>query len=260
MKKNIFVVLALILLSGFCSAQFYVMGDHVIEIDVDVVGNAQITERYFLSFQNEQQISDFKQTVGEIGASIDGWRSYDPRIFPRIGQEKDIVVSGILFVENNPEPDFLEINYALKTPIVETRSETSRVIEYSLLSKHFQEFIDGSLWVIPKNTSIMVTLPKGIEIEKSIKPDAAIEENTVVWEGYVVGNELSLRYRFFKQISSFNFNETIGDLAQSDAFWLVAGIVVIVSIIIFVQRKKISGKIESYLIAHSDLSGEEDED
>ena len=145
---------ALLFFAGIASAQFYVMESHTIEITVDLEGNAQVTERYYLNFQNEQQLADFRQTVSEIGVSIEGWNDYDDRIYPRIGQEKDIVVSGISFTENSNSLDFLEMNYFLKNPIMEKKNETSRVIEYSLKPSAFSRFVDGSLYVIPAGTSI----------------------------------------------------------------------------------------------------------
>jgi len=259
-KGIFFIAIATLLLSGLCSAQFYLMDSQVVEITVGTAGETQVTERYFLQFQNEEQLSDFRQSVAEIGTDLDGWKAYDSRIFPRIGQEQEIVVSGISFVENMLELDFLEISYALKNPIVEKKTETSRVIEYGLSTRFFNEFVDGSLWVIPEGTSIIVHLPKGIEIEEPVRPEATVEGTTVVWTGYVFGNELSLNYRLFKQISSFDFNQLLQEILQSDVFWLAAAAIIVISVAVFLKRKSISARIESYIISHSDLAEEGEED
>jgi len=259
-KKIFFVLLWLVLFSTACQAQFYILDSHSISISVDSEGKAeQISERYFITFQNEQQLFDFRQTVSEIGASLDGWRSYDSRIYPHIGQEKDIKVSEITFIENEFEPDFLEISYSLSSPLVEKRGETTRVVDYRLATKHFNEFLDGSLWVIPTGTSITVQLPRGAEIEAPVKPDASINGTTVTWEGYVFGNDLRLEYQTFKQISSFDLGEFIQLMMQSDLFWGFVVLAAIVSVLVFAKRRAISSRIEGYVVRHSDLGGEEED-
>ena len=128
-KKNFCTMIALLFFAQIAFAQFYVLESHTIKINVDIEGNAQVIERYYLNFQNTQQLAEFRKTASEIGVSIEGWRGYDERIYPRIGQEKDIEVSGISFIENPGSLDFLEMNYFLKSPIMEKKNETSRVIE-----------------------------------------------------------------------------------------------------------------------------------
>jgi len=258
MKRLFAVLVALAFLLSGASAQFYIMGQHTIAIDIDSGANAKVTERYYLLFQNDQQLLDFRQTVAQVGVSLDGWKSYDSRIYPRIGREQDIAVSGISFVEEPAGQDFLEINYSLKEPIMETRSETSRVLEYGLKAKFFTQFQEGPLWLIPEGTSIRVALPKGVQIEPPVKPDARVEESTVLWKGYASGNELALNYRQFKEIASFDLSQAISELMKSDLFMGIAIVALVVLGMLFVKRKSISGRIEAYVIEHSDLSNEED--
>jgi len=168
-KKILLTLFVLLFLAQVTFGQFYVLENHAIKINVDLEGNAQVTERYYLNFQNEIQLEDFRQTVSEIGVSIDGWQAYDERIYPRIGQTKDMVVSGISFVENTDSLDFLEMNYFLKSPIMEKIDETSRVIEYSLKPSAFSSFVNGALLIIPSGTSITVQLPRGVEIKEPVK-------------------------------------------------------------------------------------------
>ncbi len=259
MNKKILTLVAFLFLAQFAFGQFYVLENHTIEINVDIEGNANVIEKYYLSFQNEQQLADFRQTVSEMGVSIEGWNAYDKRIYPRIGQEKDIVVSGISFNENPDSLDFLEMNYFLKSPIMEKKNETTRVIEYKFKASALSSFIDGALWVIPAGISITVQLPRGVEIEKPVKPDAVISNNTVVWTGYVFGNELELNYLVFKQISSFDLEEALQELMQSELFIIFVGATALILIIVLAKRKSIGNKIQNYIIKHSDLGGEEQE-
>jgi len=226
---------------------------HSIDIDVDSAGNAQVVERFFLFFQNEQQLVDFRQTVNEVGVSLSGWKSYDPRIYPHIGQEQDVEVQGISFIENPNAIDFLEISYGLNSPIMEKKGETSRVVSYSVKPKFFAEFSDGALWVIPEGTTITVRLPKGVRIEGEIKPDAVVTGSDVTWTGYVSGNELNIDYGFFKEIASFDLREAVQQLLQSDIFWFLVAFVAVFFLLLFAKRKSIGDRVENYLVAHSDF-------
>ncbi len=256
MQQRFFVIgLALLLLLSSASAQFYIMDRHELSIEVDSIGNAEINEKYFLLFQNEQQLADFRQAVSQIGVSLDDWREYDERIFPHIGLEKDLIVSGISFVEEESSLDFLEITYTLKEPIMEKKRETSRVIDYGLKAKFFNEFKDGPVWVIPEGTSISVQLPRGVEINGLVKPESLVEGTNITWKGYASGNELFLEYSFFKQIASFDLSKLISEMMQSDLFWIFVAVAAVIVGVLFLKRKRISGKIESYVISHSDLGG-----
>ena len=260
MRARLFsLFFALAFLAQLAGAQFYVLENHSIEITVGQVGNAQVAERYYLNFQNEQQLADFRKSVADIGVDVDGWRAYDQRIYPRIGQPVGIAVNGISFIENENSLDFLQMSYSLKSPIMEKKSETSRVVEYGLKADAFSNFIDGSLWVIPKNTTITVMLPRGVEIHEPVKPDAIVGENTVIWTGYVFGNELELNYSFFKEIASFDLAQAINGLMESDLFLILLAVAAVVFAVILVKRKAIAGSVENYVIAHSDFGGEEED-
>ncbi len=258
--RKTFILASLFFLLQAAYAQFYILDSQAIEISVDSVGNATIEEKYFFIFQNEEQLSEFREKVSEIGVSLDGWREYDRRIYPHIGRENEITVNGISFIESAETPEYLELSYSLQTPIMEKESETSRIIDYSLGAKHFAEFVDGGLWVIPAGTSITVKLPRGVEIEEPVRPDALVQENAVIWNGYVFGNELNLDYRFFKQIASFDLNQIVLGIVSSDIFWAMALAVALLFLVVVAKRKTLSQKVENYLIEHSDLGGVEEEE
>ncbi len=258
LKRVVLIGLALLLLSVNASSQVYDIGLHTIEITLDEEGNAQINERFFLDFFDERQLLLFRDKVKEIGVSVEGWEAYDARMRPHIGQESDITASKVSFVEN--ESDYLEITYSLTSPFMEKKSETSRVKEYAVKPKFFNNFLSGSLWVIPEDTTITINLPVGAELQQPIEPDAIVEGNRVTWSGYKNSNKLNLNYRIFKQIASFDFSQLLQQLMQSNQFWIVIVVAIAIGALLFWNRRKISGKIENYIVEHSDFSREEEEE
>ena len=256
LKRNLLAAFILLLFSLNCFSQFYVISNHAIEISVDVQGSAQVSERFFLRFQNQEQLLGFREKASEIGVSLDGWKAYDARLQPYIGRG-DVAAIKVAFVENSTT--YLEMTYALQTPLMKKTSETSRVIEYAITPQAFDSFLSGSLWVIPENTAIAINLPPEAELQQPIEPEAEVSGNSVTWSGYKNSNKLTLNYRIFKQIASFDFGEAFQQLMQSDWFWVVVVAICAVSLVLFWKRGAIGGRIENYIIEHSDLSEEEEE-
>jgi len=201
-------------------------------------------------------LQEFRQKNAEIGISLDAWKAFDSRIFPHIGNENELNRAEVGFVENNSK--YLEIKYSLSQPVAEKKVETSRIIEFSLLSKFFGQFLQGGVFVIPEGTSISVQLPNFSEIEAPIKPEAAASANTVTWQGYKSSNVLQLNYHIVKQIASINLSQSIASLVGSPLFIVFVIIAIIIIAIVLRKRKTISEKIENYIVENSKLGGKEE--
>ncbi|MBN2067795.1 MAG: hypothetical protein JW744_04975 [Candidatus Diapherotrites archaeon] len=254
--KKLLIALIVLLFSANAASQFYLISNHTIEITLDEEGNAQVNERFFLDFQNEWQLSDFRDTVKEIGVSLDAWKEYDARLHPYIGQDNDISASKVSFIENSS--NYLEISYSLTSSLMQKVKETSRVKEYSLKPKFFNNFLVGSLWVIPDDTTISINLPVGAELQPPVEPEAAINGSNVTWSGYKNSNKLTLNYRAFKQIASFDFGQAVRELMQSNLFWVVIVAAIVVCAILFWNRRNLGARVENYIVEHSDFSREEE--
>ncbi len=260
MKKKLLIALALAVFFfvGFAHAQspYYSIVSHTIDMEIDEYGFASISEKFFLQFPTDAQLQEFRQKNAEIGISLEAWKEFDSRIFPHIGNENELNRAEVSFVENNAK--YLEIKYSLNTPIAEKTGETSRMTEFSLLSKFLGQFLQGGAFIIPENTSISVQLPSFAEIQSPIKPEAAVSANSVTWQGYKSSNVLQLNYRIVKQIASINLSESIAALTSSPLFLVFVIIAVIIVAIVLQKRKKISEKIENFIVENSQLGGKEE--
>ena len=258
LKRFGFALLFLVLCFGLASAQVYQITTHTIQIEIDELGEAEIIEKFFLSFPNDFHLQSFREETQKLGVDLVAWQQFNPSFKPSIGSVNEAEVSDIGFFET--ESKYLEIQYTLNEPIVNKVRETTRMVEFSLNSKFFNDFIEGSLWVIPSNLTIIVDAPPQAEIQTPVKPEANITGNRVVWTGYKSTNVLELRFVIFKQIASLNLNEIVEAVMDSDIFPLVIVVAVLAVIAFFWKRKPISARIEGYIIQHSDLSNMEEED
>jgi len=256
-KKVFFALLPLLLFACSAAGQPYAIDKHVIEINLDQIGNATINERFFIRFQDQNQLDEFRLKVKEIGVNVDTWKAYDSRIALSIGQESGITVRKVSFVEE-PNP-YLEINYATNEPLMEKKQETTRVIDYSVKTKFFNGFLDGSLWVIPAGMTITINLPSGAAVQQPIEPNAVVNGSSVTWDGSKSSNKLTLNYQMFKQITSFDLGKALQAIMQSDLFWIIIPVLAIACILAAWKRKAVGEKIENYIVAHSDMHGGEEE-
>jgi hypothetical protein len=256
--NKVIVLLFLLLFSALATAQVHQITTRTIQVNVDETGNAEITEKFFLSFPNDFHLEQFRTETEKIGVDLVAWQQFNPGFTPSIGSGPNTGVSDIGFIET--ESKYLEMHYTLDEPIMNKTNETSRMTEYSLNSKFFSGFIEGSFWVIPEAVTIIIDLPLQSEIQLPVKPEANVLGNRVIWTGYKSTNVISLTYLRFKQIASLNLNDIVVGVMESEFLPLLIAIAIIGAIVWFWKRKAIAARIESYIIEHSDLSGMENED
>ena len=249
------VLLLIIFFSLNALAQPFEIRAHTIDIKVDEKGFGKATERFFLDFPGEEEIKKFKEESAQKGVSLESWKAFDERIHTYIGEEKDLDKAQVGFVES--EDRFLEINYGLKTPIMYVTGETSRRTEFRLKENFFRAFLVGTLWIIPDNTIIRIELPSQAEIQGKVKPDATVEGNKIIMQGYKSSNLLEIKYRIWKQIAGFDLQKTIQEFLNSEMATFLGVIVFVIVIVAYVKRKSISQKIENYIVEHSELAPKE---
>jgi len=257
-SRLLIALLFLLLSSILVNGQVFQITTRMIEIDVDEGGSAEITEKFFLGFPNEFHLQEFRNESEKIGVDLDAWQQFNPAFKPSIGRGGEVRVSDIGFVENDSK--YLEMKYTLNEPLMEREKETSRMVKFSLKGKFFNNFLEGSFWVIPSTVTIVVDLPLQVEIEQPVKPEANVSGNRIVWTGYKSTNVLSLKYILWKQIASFNLNEIVDNLNKSGALPLLVIGIALFAFAVLWKRKAIAAKIEAYITEHSNLSGVEEEE
>lgn len=255
--KKTALVLLLLAITTTAQAQRYDIVQHTIVIDVDEKGTAGITERFYLLFPRDIYLENFKQESQTNGVSLSAWKQFDSRLHPFIGEETDIVSAQLAFIENQDK--YLELTYKLKTPIMHVTSDTTRRTDYRLKENFFRQFFVGSLIIIPDNTSIQIKLPPQAEIQGTIKPDAAIEQNTIILNGYKSSNVIEIQYRVWKQIASFDLQQIMQGLLKSELTVFLGTTAFALLIFVYIKRKTIAQKIEDYIVEHSEIAPEEKE-
>ncbi|MDD5163071.1 MAG: hypothetical protein PHD95_02570 [Candidatus ainarchaeum sp.] len=259
MKKKFVFAFLIAILFFVCpaGAQYYTISSHSIDISIDEDGFALISEKFYLQFPNEFQLQDFLKKNAQIGISLDSWKTFDSRIHTYVGKESELNRAEVNFVDST-SGKYLEIKYSLNTPIADKKAETSRLIEFSLQNKAFDQFLQGGVLIMPENTTITVKLPNFAEIQSPVKPEGTISANQVTWQGYKSTNVLELNYVLVKQIASISLLDSANALVKSPLFILFVAAIAAIIIVAAIKRKKISEKIENFLVENSELGGKEE--
>jgi len=255
------VFLLLALLSSGASAYF--IDRHLVQINIADDGTAKVNEKFFIVFRNASDLTTFRAKALQNGPSLESWGAFDGNFTAHIDSIKG--GTGRVTFEETQAEKFVSIEYETSDQVMEKKSETSRNIDWQANQDVFKSFESGSIYVIPGNTDISIVLPKNAQIQGDVVPTAVVSGNIVSWSGKInVSGNLVLDYSTEKQIATgIGISKMLQDLLAGGAMPIVAIAIIAALLVVYQQRKKISRKIEKYVIEHSQIEskpGKEEEE
>jgi hypothetical protein len=259
MKRFLWLFAVLLTMASIAHAA--TVTQHAIQVDVDTQGFGHITEKFIYSFDTEQQLIAFRSQAQKLGANLDAWRSYDSTITNYVGAIRP--GSGRIGYEETEGDRFVKLEYTTAAPLF-TKTETARQTEYSIDSRSFASFQQGSVYVIPSNTKIIFSLPKQATIQlDSLKPEIedpntiqqTQTEKRIFWAGHLtISGNLGLTFTLDKQIASpTSLTQTLKTMIENRQAYGIAAVILVIASLVYFKRKSIQGKIENYLVEHSEI-------
>lgn len=251
--KIIFSIFFLLLFLNFGYAQTYALYLHEINITILEDGRADVVERFNLFFPDDETKVSFRELSTQYGSDIDKWAAFNPKFQPNIGNQ-NLINKQISY--NESDATYLELRYRLVDSLMAKGKENPNNTEYSLKATFLDDFFETNVWVIPENTEISFILPQRAEVLGTVEPEAQITTtgtNTIVkWIGYKSANRLTLSYVEWNA-PRIEMNEIINNIFYTFEGQILVTALAIILIIIFIERQKISGIIESYVAENSKL-------
>lgn len=260
MKRSFLIlIILLILLTNTFAQDNYGIWLHNIDIEVNTTGEVEVSEKFYLFFENDVAQLEFRENRTKFGSDLTLWEEFNSRFKSTIGGTK-AVNKKINYSEG--ADTFLQITYNLIDPLMAQGKETALVSEYSIKANYLNNLYESGLWVIPENTRVSIILPAGAEIKDIVKPQATIinyssNRKQIIWEGYKSSNELSLKYFIWKKIDPiFDLNKVSNFMFRTqEGLILLVILLIIISGIIW-KRKLIADKIEDFVEANTILKEE----
>ncbi len=254
MNKKIIILLLIALQVAFLtSAQAFSVRTHLIEIQIDESGFANITEKFNLKFQTPSEVTEFREAAQENSSSVLAWQSDYNFFYPHFGEIADKIIekSSVTYEE---QTQTLVLNYVLANRFSQIKTEEPRQTTWRIPNRNLSAFENSGLIVIPENTSIKITLPKNAQIIL-LEPNTSIkQENNTIFLSGISTSTFNLEYTIIQPLSTnINIFERIREALSNTPILFIGIIVTIITIIVFVKRKTIQQKIEDYLIKNSEL-------
>ena len=253
MRKIFFLI---VLMTILCSvyAQSYSVYLHEINVNVIDDGRASVIERFYLFFPDEQEKVTFRNLSAELGSDIDEWAALNASFQPNIGNQ-NLINKQISYTE--AETTYLELRYTLADVLMAKGKQNTNNTEYTLKATALDNFFETNVWVIPENTELIFTLPGRAEVSGAVEPEAEISgdgtKTTVKWTGYKSANRLNLKYLVWNP-PTIEMSEVIDTIFYTFEGQVFIVVIAVLIVFIFIERRKISAKIEDYVADNSKLT------
>lgn len=258
--KNAFVAIALMLFLTPIYASALKVSTHLVEIEVDEDGFANVSENYNLDFETTREVLEFKENATRNSSSLLAWQSDYNFFYPRVGQivQNIIEKSSVVYEE---ETRTLFLNYSLANRFAQIFKEEPRQTIWTVPTKNLLAFEEEGVILIPENTTVKISIPQNAEIV-SLEPAAGVKvENNNIFLSGIRTSSFKLEYSVQKPLSStFNIFQAVRDFTSSTPNFILLVIVVILIALIYAKKDMISEKIEDYIVKHSKLESKPEEE
>ncbi len=232
-----------------------------IKINVNENGFAEISEKYFFDFRNNEELEYFVETAKKNGSSLLSWNAFDKRIFPHIGvDEFDTKNATVEFIEKGLTDSYLNISYENKSPLfIEEKERSGRFVEWKFNSKKLNSLISRGVIILPENMSIEIILPSNAEIKES---SIETQNGKIVWEGYKTISQIKIVYIMKENIApAFNLSLMIQNLlSNKESIAFLIAVIAVIGILLSIKKKSITAKIDEFIINNSKIEEREEID
>lgn len=257
MRKTILALAFLFIAAGAGALD---VDRHSIDIAVDAKGYAVIAEQYALKFANQYEFSEFRETANENGSSLLAWGADYNFFYPRFGGSAGInriAKSSVSFDEGTRT---LTLGYELESPFAQIVKDEPRSSLWRIPDRAFSLFQQGGIIIVPENTAITITLPPNAEVVmEGIPAHIAVSGNTVTASAMST-NFLNLQYTLPKPIApSMSSFELVQNFLSGNGI-MVAAALAVALVVVFIYRKRISERVEDYIVEHSEIKHAEPEE
>jgi hypothetical protein len=222
-----------------------------VEVDVGLDNHAQIIEKFYIFFPNDDEKLKFRDESLIAGADQSLWSKFDSKFIPSIGPNsiKEIIVSYNEGSEVNPT--FVSLSYFLTEPLFYSLKETTFMKEFVLSTKFFTSSFYKQSLIIPDRTTISIILPPGADLGEDIEPifeEIGGQRKKISWKGHLTSKELKFSYLSWKRIDiMIDLNTILNFLFSSIEGQIISLFSIILIIVIIFKRKSISSSIESFV-------------
>ena len=251
-------LLALTALLLFLSASVHGLNLYKLEIEVDLQeAQTQVTEKYFLTIPPEER-QGFLNDYEEFGRSLMVWRNNYDFVYPRFGGIDDIEEITFYY---DPQAQLLELSYTTSENIAVVAEDAPRTIKWSIPENSFESFITGSIINIPANVQLIFQLPSNATVNsEELSQEIVQQDHQLLLQDYR-GSNLLIYYYTDKPIAPpLDLSSFISQLFTDRFMQIILTLLAFVLLAMIVYRRQLARRLEDYVVQHSELGGEKEEE
>ena len=224
-----------------------------ISAEVSDNGTASIVENYELAFENISEKIRFIDNAQKNSSSMLAWKADYSFFYPHFeATDNRVIRSSITFEQGT---NTITLEYDLEKPLMTVVKDAARETLYEFSGKQLNSFIKDGLIVIPNNAEISITLPKKAQIIGQNAVPQVETAQTKITIKPLTTSHISIQYSIQKPIQTkVNSLELIQDFFADSANLAVIIAALIALAIIFWKKDDIEGKIEDYIVKHSEIA------
>ena len=113
----------------------------------------------------------------------------------------------------------------------------------------------GSTIVIPENTVIYISLPKGAYLKaEEMQEGIKIQDNKIILQGIKISG-LNIYYYFDKPIAPpVGVEQIAKEFMQNRIYQAIAVVIIAIILVLYFNRGLVAEKIENFILKYSELS------
>ncbi len=258
MNKTPVIAVALIFFASFACG--FEIVRHEIGINVTPDGSADVSEDYFIRFSDVEDRNTFNSQAEINGSSLAAWEAYNEGISVHIGNRKTAENKTVSV--NRTGQYYVRLNYDTAAGgSVFLPEDAPRTTNMNINPTAFNEFISAGNLIVPDNTSIEFSFPANASIQEPFTPGRWVEGNIIEWPPGTVATGLRLTASIPKPIAGpVDTSRFLLELLQSRELAVVIVSLAVLALIAYSKRQSISARIENYIVEHSKIEAEQEED
>ncbi len=212
-------------------------------------GVADVREEYLFVFNDVNEMNEFMALAEQAGNSYQLWIAKIPELRHHFGKKySDLSKITIYWGKVAPNAVKMTVKYTVQAAVLSKETAT----EWEYIMNRFNLQRQGSAFVIPEGTSIVVILPQSARVISFTPPveSSSRSPNIITWEGPITTNDIYIRYSIPKPAGAPSIVELLTSTSYSIYISLLFAVL---AVVIFLRRDKITRWIQTYVERNSEF-------
>jgi hypothetical protein len=227
------------------------LSNYNISLEIKNNNLINVNEIWKVSMIDQNDLANFKKQLFEVNLDFDKLLKIDPNLRPHVylAKYKDLTIA---FDETHSS---VRLNYDCNGLVLEKIFENPDEILWQFNSNFLKNFLVNNLYSIPDGSLINISVYDPLIIQDPL-PKGDIVDNSLTWSGISANKLRVLLYEKKPPKPSF----FLLNITYNTKFYYFLMVLILVALIVFIFRKRMSVGIKHFVVKHSEIKVEKQKD